>query len=211
MPEWLKYPITLLIVAALSAFLLAGLEKITRPQKEKLAIEEEALARKLVLPNAATFKSKVGCEIGLNSGGEVVGYVAKGEAVGYSSTIKLMVGANQNLEVKGIKVLYQKETPGLGDKILEIKSKKTWWTVITGKEVPTEKPWFTEQFIGKSSPFKVTKDGGQIDAITGATISSRAVCRAVNNALDAIKKCAVIKKKPPPTETEEESKESEQE
>ena len=189
MPDWVKYPLTLLVVATISALLLAGINKITSVQKTKLAEEEETIARKLVLPEAEKFEVKGGCEIGLNAAGEVVGFLAKGKAIGYSSTIKVMVGTDEQLAIKGVKVLYQKETPGLGDKIVEIKSTKTWGTVLTGKKTPKGKPWFAEQFIGKTAPLKVNKDGGDIDAITGATISSRAVCKAVNEALEIIKDC----------------------
>jgi electron transport complex protein RnfG len=46
--------------------------------------------------------------------------------------------------------------------------------------------WFAEQYIGKASPIALTKDGGEIDAITSATITSRAVTTAVNNAVLAL-------------------------
>ena len=190
MPNWLKYPLTLLAVASVSALLLAGLEVLTRPQKAKLAKEESAKARKLVLPLATAFKKKGNCEVGYDNSNSVVGYIAKGQAVGYSSTIKVMVGTDKKIDVQGVKVLYQKETPGLGDKVIEIKSTKTWGTVLSGEKTPKGKPWFTEQFVGKVPPFKVKKDGGKIDAITGATISSRAVCKAVNQAIDSIKECS---------------------
>lgn len=90
---------------------------------------------------------------------------------GYSGLIKLMVGLDTRGVINNIAVLEQKETPGLGTKIT------------------TEK--FLQQYRGKD-PGKwkllVKKDGGQTDAITGATISSRAFNDAVQKAYDVYQK-----------------------
>ena len=197
MPEWLKFPIVLVIVALISAASLAALYSVTKPKKEAMqkALVEEAL--KVVMPDADSFE-EVTKDIGgekfsfrvAMKGGETIGYVATGAASGYSSILQVMAGVDTNFVIKGVKVLYQKETPGLGDKVEELDSKKTWGTVITGTS-PDEsglRPWFQAQFDGKQAPVSVNKDGGAIDAITGATISSRAVCNAVNDAVDKIKK-----------------------
>ncbi|MBK7094937.1 MAG: RnfABCDGE type electron transport complex subunit G [Saprospiraceae bacterium] len=90
---------------------------------------------------------------------------------GYNGLIKLMVGLDTLGIIKNIAVLEQKETPGLGTKI------------------NTEK--FLEQYRGKDPgkwKLKVKKDGGETDAITGATISSRAFNDAVQKAYDVYKK-----------------------
>ena len=90
---------------------------------------------------------------------------------GYSGKIKLIVGIDVHGEIKGVRVVSHKETPGLGDKI-EIK-KSDW----------------IEQFSGKSfsntpkDDWKVEKDGGQFDGLTGATITPRAIVSAVLNSL----------------------------
>lgn len=92
---------------------------------------------------------------------------------GYSGTIRLMVGFKANGTINNISVLEHAETPGLGDKIT--KSKSTW----------------SKQFNEKNPDdfqLKVTKDGGDVDAITAATISSRAYCDAVKRAYKAFKK-----------------------
>ena len=101
------------------------------------------------------------------------GYILIALGKGYSSTIETMVGVDIEGTVTGVKVLFQQETPGLGDKIEEIRA---------GEDAP----WFTSQFIGKSIPdnLTLTKDGGVIDAITGATISSSAVTNSIKNELN---------------------------
>ena len=85
---------------------------------------------------------------------------------GFSGNISLMVGILKDGTVNNISVLQHAETPGLGSKMSE--------------------PSFKDQFNNKhadSFNFNVTKDGGDVDAITAATISSRAFCDAVNRAI----------------------------
>ena len=85
---------------------------------------------------------------------------------GFSGNISLMVGILADGTVNNISVLQHAETPGLGSKMSE--------------------PSFKDQFNNKNSTsfnFNVKKDGGDVDAITAATISSRAFCDAVNRAL----------------------------
>ncbi len=101
------------------------------------------------------------------------GYVFITYEKGYSSTIETMIGINIDGNITGVKILFQQETPGLGDKIEKIKAGE-------------DDPWFPRQFIGKSASFNfnVSKDGGGIDAITGATISSRAVAVSIINGIN---------------------------
>ena len=85
---------------------------------------------------------------------------------GFSGNISLMVGILADGTVNNISVLQHAETPGLGSKMSE--------------------PSFKDQFNNKhadSFNFNVKKDGGDVDAITAATISSRAFCDAVNRAI----------------------------
>lgn len=90
---------------------------------------------------------------------------------GFSGIIKIMVGFDPQGVIINTAVLEHKETPGLGDK-MDIK-KATW----------------SNQFKGKNPidyKLKVTKDKGDVDAITAATITSRAFCDAVQRAYDAL-------------------------
>jgi len=86
---------------------------------------------------------------------------------GYSGNIEIMVGITPDGAVTGIEILTHAETPGLGSKITE--------------------GWFKEQFRGKGLDdvdWRVKKDGGAFDQITGATISPRAVVGAVRQGLE---------------------------
>jgi electron transport complex protein RnfG len=91
---------------------------------------------------------------------------------GYSGNIALLIGIDVNGKVTGVRVTAHRETPGLGDYIERPKS--AWIDQFTGKSLtnPPPKHW------------KVVKDGGTFDARAGATITPRAVVRAVKNALE---------------------------
>jgi len=100
---------------------------------------------------------------------------------GFSGRFTLMVGFDTAGCIIDNNVLEHKETPGLGDKTS--KSKSTW----------------NEQFKGKnpsSFKLKVKKDGGDVDAITAATISSRAYCDALQRAFDTYSKYYKISSSP---------------
>ena len=100
-------------------------------------------------------------------GADLVGIAFKVTAPdGYSGNIDIMVGIRPDGSIVGIEILTHAETPGLGDKI--------------------ERPSFKEQFQTKtleSIDWRVKKDGGDFDQITGATISPRAVVKAVHSGL----------------------------
>ncbi len=91
---------------------------------------------------------------------------------GFSGVIRIMVGFDTNGVIINTAVLEHKETPGLGDKMDISKSK--WCTQFNGKNPETYK-------------LTVTKDGGDVDAITAATISSRAFCDAADRAYKTYK------------------------
>lgn len=106
--------------------------------------------------------------------GELAGWVVKTAGQGYADKIELLIGLDFAAEaITGLFVLDQKETPGLGNKI------------VTDE--------WRGQFIAKEtgSPLTVTKDGAkaenEIDCITGATISSRAVSNIINTAVNDLK------------------------
>ncbi len=90
---------------------------------------------------------------------------------GYAGSIKLLVGIQADGRLAGVRIASHRETPGLGDKI---EAKNTDWVLqFSGRSLknPKEDQWL------------VKKDGGEFDQITGATVSPRAVVKAVKNAL----------------------------
>ncbi len=103
--------------------------------------------------------------------GKIVGYAVKTFSMkGFNGLISLMVGLKPDGTIYKIRVLEQKETPGLGSRMTE--------------------PSFIEQFLDKNPgnyKLKVKKDGGDVDAITASTITSRAFCDALQRSYDALK------------------------
>ena len=92
---------------------------------------------------------------------------------GFGGKIELIMGVLMDGTVTGYKITQQNETPGLGSKVTEQD--------------------FSRQFVGLNTHndnFSLKKDGGEIDAVTGATISSRAVVDAVRKAVEAYNKFA---------------------
>lgn len=101
---------------------------------------------------------------GLNDAGQVLGYAFVGEGNGYGGTVRVLVGVDEKSnQILNLKVLEHTETPGLGSKI--------------------EEEGFRKQFVGKKveDPIKLGQD---IDSISGATVSSRAVTEAVRQGFD---------------------------
>ncbi len=166
----------LLLICTIAAILLGYVYDITKEPIAKQAQMEKANALQKVLPVAEKFKEgdftvPAGTTItaittGIK-GDDVVGYVVRVAPKGYASAIECMVGISKDGVVQGIQILKHTETPGLG--------------------ANTVKPFFTDQFKNKSSilevvKLKVSKDN-QIQALTGATITSKAVTKGVNDAI----------------------------
>jgi len=122
-----------------------------------------------------------------DSAGRPVAYVAQGEAQGYSSVIKVMVGASEeDFSVIRVVVLSQQETPGLGATVGEARSTWTLWQKLFGSGEAEQ--WvnaFLDQFTGKQA-----QEFPQIHSITAATITSNATKRAVEQALERIREAA---------------------
>ena len=99
------------------------------------------------------------------------GYAVEVTPGGFDNTITMMVGVDKEGNVLGIDIISHTETAGLG--------------AVADAATPAGVS-FREQFAGKAGSVSVTKDGGSLDAITGATITSRAVCAGVNAALNCV-------------------------
>lgn len=172
--EIIRVGIILFAITAIAALILAMVNNATSPI---IAEQEEAKmldAMAQVLPGADAFE-----EIPLEISGESdltkiyeadAGYVVFAAPKGYGGEITMAIGIDNELKVTGISVISQSETAGLGAKCVE----KAW----------------QEQFIGKTENITVSKNGAkdnQIDAISSATITSKAVTKGVNEAISAVK------------------------
>lgn len=175
--------LTLFVVTAIAALALGGVYNAT---KGPIAIAKRLKIERAIGEVLPAFDSiteyKVLPEGGKDSltfyqasnAGEAVGTAVRTYTdEGFSGRIWIMVGFVDEDVISGTSVLEHKETPGLGDKM---DKKKADWP---------------DQFVGKNLTeftLKVTKDRGDVDAITAATITSRAFCDAAQRAYDEFKK-----------------------
>lgn len=167
--------ISLLLICIVVSFLLAGTNELTKGPIAEIQAQTAAEAMKAVCPDAVSFDGSEGLEIevyrGLDANGELTGYAIPSSYKGYGGDVSIMVGISKDGEVTGVEILSQSETPGLGANCT-----KESFTDMFKQPVP-------------ENGFSVVKDstggeGGRIDALTGATITSNAVTCAVNNAVD---------------------------
>ena len=170
----LRLSLILFVIAGVVALALAGVNSITAPAIEKLNAEKTQLAIEAVLPGGydeqlSDFDNQGGLVSKVYKGAN--GYALEVLPSGFDNTITMMVGVGFDGKVLGISVVSHTETAGLG-------------AVAAAKTSAGES--FRGQFVGTSDTVAVTKDGGTLDAITGATITSRAICVGVNAALDCV-------------------------
>jgi len=164
---------TLLLITAVVAAALAGVNAITEPIIEELNAAAIQEAINAVLPGEAEQITGWTDATGLvhTVYQSENGYAVEVGPGGFDNTITMMVGVDNEGKVLGISIVSHTETAGLG--------------AVADAETPAGIA-FREQFIGTSGSVSVTKDGGDMDAITGATITSRAICVGVNAALDCV-------------------------
>ncbi len=168
---------TLVIVAVAASFTLATVYNFTKGPIElaREAARQEAIGK--VLPDFDELRTEYIMPVtGRDSlefnlaykDGQLVGVaVATYTAMGYSGRIRAMVGFTPGGEIIDVVHLEHAETPGLGDKIE--KDKSDWSDQFQG-------------FDPREETLKIKQDGGNIDAITAATITARAYCDAIDRA-----------------------------
>ncbi len=184
----IKLAFILGIFCVAAAFALGGVYEIT---KDKIAFEKEKVmqeALKSVLPEAKNIVKTTSQDgkvyyrgfTGADTNVPPVGYAVVAAGKGYSSTIQTLIGLTPDGAIKGMNILYQLETPGLGTKSVEIKYGE-------------KDPWFQRQFLGKAGDsVAVDKDGGQIQSITGSTISSRAIASSIKKEVAWLKSQGIL-------------------
>lgn len=151
--------ITLTIVVFISVTLLTWTDTITKESIEYQKEQQILSMLKEIFPNMSeyTFEDDI---YTISSDGAKIGYAFLAVGKGYGGDIDILVGLENETTVKGVTIISHTETPGLGEKITE--------------------PAFTDRFAGLNiADIALRQEGGKIDAITGSTISSKAVIDAV--------------------------------
>jgi electron transport complex protein RnfG len=163
------FPIIILtVVVAICVTALTFTESITR---DKIKAQEEQKIQNMlstIFPDMSRYDFTNDIYT-IYSDGAKAGYAFLAVGKGYGGNINILVGLKDETTIKGIKIISQSETPGLGSRIAESS--------------------FTDRFIGLNiKDVALRQEGGQIDAITGSTISSRAVIDAVREtAMEKVK------------------------
>ena len=167
-----KLILSLLVVTVVAALILSLVNTLTvgtiAARKEEARIQ--AMAN--ILPQAEHFSDLYNTDPTIDriTGGYVginlVGYCVEVAPNGFGGAITLMVGVNSSGSVTGVSILEHRETAGLGAK--------------------AEDPYFLDQYLGKSGTIEVNTGENSIDAITNATITSKAITDGVNRALQTV-------------------------
>lgn len=196
MSESLKHILILTTICFIAASLLAGVSFLTKPNILQQKAQAEKAALEEVMAQARYFEAvpqdgQVLYFRAYSSSDKkkILGYAFRAQAAGYSGMIESMVGMDTRNRITGVKILAHSETPGLGAKVEEVLIKKTLWQAIkelfTAAEESPQAPegaWFCAQFKGKmvKDLIAVTSPTEKnIQAITGATISSKALTDSV--------------------------------
>ncbi len=174
--EIVRIGVILFAITALAALVLAVMNGVTAPLIEKNQLEKQNAAMQVVLPGADSFSDKNLKTDDMDSIVTAVyesknkkGYAVMVSPAGYGGAISMAVGVSLDGDVTGVDIISQSETAGLGSNCT--------------------KPEFKEQFIGKTAGVTVSKSGAknnEIDAISSATITSKAVTAGVNAAISAV-------------------------
>jgi len=180
--------VILMIYAGVAGALLGWVYTKTAPKIEEQArMERQQAIKEVMPPDAKVFEEKTLSDgtvvvVGYadDAKTQVAGYAAEAVGTGFSSDVRTMVGFLPDFRINAIKVISQNETPGLG--------------------THTQDEWFQKQFSGKTiDELLVNKDGGKIQAITGATISSRAVTNSVRKLAEKLSQSTELPKTAPQT------------
>ncbi len=171
MKETLNLALRLSLICAVAALALAQVAGFTTEPIRQAEARAQREAVEAVLPS---FASLVADTLRAGAADQVVYFVGQGEAgpvgtafttssgLGYSGEIELMVGLDEQGAVNGVRILRHAETPGLG----------------ANYAAPDVLDRFYKGRSGGDG-WQVKKDGGQVDAITGATVTGRAICDAI--------------------------------
>ena len=181
----LKVAGTLTAICLVVAALLGGVNAITADRIEAINLANTEASLKAVAETADAFSetalndgmtaaaSAQGAKVieayEVKAGGEQIGYAFKMVASGSQGNIEMIVGVDADNAVTGVSIVSNKETAGIGSKVMDNNALPNGTRVL-------------DQFIGKSGAGSLTV-GKTVDAISGATVSSKGVTKGVNAAL----------------------------
>ena len=179
----LKLALVLLAVAAVIAFVLGAVNEITKGPIAQYLNGKRDAAYAMVMPGDGNTYEEIDAGSYANdpsnsitklctakdASGNDIGYVAETTFSGAQGMITMVIGLDQDLTCTGIGITEHSETSGLGAKAAD----------------PTDP--FPQSMVGLTDGAKLSKDGGSVSAISGATLTSRAVVTEIQTVIDAVK------------------------
>ncbi len=173
--------VVLTLISGIVGGLLALVYAATWPKIQENERKQLEAAVYQVLPGAQKFEESKAGEYtlykGLDEAENTIGIAFKAEGTGFQGIVKLMVGFSEDFgKMLGLQVLSQVETPGLGAKIVDASFKDQFQNLVIGERIAVVKG------------IEADKNKGEIQAITGATISSDAVSNILSSALAEIRR-----------------------
>ena len=179
----LKLALVLLAVAAAIAFVLGAVNEITKGPIEQYLNGKRDAAYAMVMPGDGNTYEEIDAGSYANdpsnsitklctakdASGNDIGYVAETTFSGAQGMITMVIGLDNDLTCTGIGITEHSETSGLGAKAAD----------------PTDP--FPQSMVGLTDGAKLSKDGGSVSAISGATLTSRAVVTEIQTVIDAVK------------------------
>lgn len=209
----------LMAITLVCVLLLSHVQRLAGPIIIQRAREKQEAALALVLPGYTVLASPKAVVDGAefhyweaerNEGNRTErGYAFITKDTGYGGNIEMLVGVDENGKVLGLSIISQSETPGLGDRCVEVADRETLVDYLRDGIPPrdfgdeTRIPWFQNQFKGldANSNIRMVKRGdwspgmredllkmNAISALTGATITSSAVIRGLEAGMRRLKK-----------------------
>ncbi|GHV07772.1 hypothetical protein FACS1894217_09150 [Clostridia bacterium] len=165
LPVPLKSILALFLIAAISAAVLGGVNALTaeRIERQRRLATERAVGA--VMPGIGELK-QINDTLYSEDTGEYTVYAALVAPMGYGGELPMVVGVSDRGVVTGISIVSSLETPGIGTKALDTA--------------------FLEQFLGKTAGVAIGHGDNSVDAISGATITSKAVTAGVAGAVAAV-------------------------
>jgi electron transport complex protein RnfG len=199
MRKMLHYALVLTVINGIAGIGLYGVNELTRDRIAAAQRRNLVEGQQQLLPEATVFSEAKTFDMhgrpvtyyeAQDAGGAIIGYELDYAVQGYQSPVRVLSAIGRDGTLRGIKVLSQAETPGLGAEVQAIPSDKTLWRALADivRRAPPATtavvaiPPFQAQFAGKTTNALVvvkTKDPDRIEALSGATITSDAVTRAV--------------------------------
>ncbi len=178
------------VVALMAALVLAVVSQVTaEPIRNAAERNREQAFHRLLLPEFDRIGESMEFDgfffYPVYQSGEIVGFAGQGKSsAGYGGEIEVLVGFDCDGKITGVQILRHKETPGLGANVCERKFQRTVFNLneeapaVPGNRLLDQ---FNNRDAFSAGAWRIVKDGGEFEYLTGATVTSRAVTALVND------------------------------